>query len=198
MNFLSLNIRGAGSSTKMEWVRRLKRTHKLQFLAFQETQFTDSSCIQVRNYWDSSTYESAAVDANGRSGGLLCIWNPVLFRRKCTIRSQFFLVIVGTLQGSSEDLIIANVYAPQGQSEKNMLWLNLLRLINTWNGTWILLGDFNDVRTPEERMNSAFCKVGAKKLNEFIAQAGLSEYSMGGRKFTYMTDGGGGGKAQQD
>ncbi|KAL4585729.1 hypothetical protein LXL04_010353 [Taraxacum kok-saghyz] len=93
----------------------------------------------------------------------------LVFRRKCIIRNQFYLVIVGSLQGSTDDLIIANVYAPQCQSEKNMLWYNLLGLINTWNGMWILLDDFNDVRSPEERFNSAFCKVGAKKLNEFIS-----------------------------
>ncbi|CAH1420995.1 unnamed protein product [Lactuca virosa] len=39
-------------------------------------------------------------------------------------------------------------------------------------------------------LNSTFCELGARKFNEFIFQAGLSGYPMGGRLFTYMKDGG--------
>lgn len=114
----------------------------------------------------------------------------MLFRQKSIIRRQHFMVVVGSLQGCRDDLIIANVYAPQGQSEKNILWADLTSLVNNLNGLWILLGDFNELRSPEERLNSTFCKLGARKFNKFISNANLMEYSMGGRKYTYMMDGG--------
>ena len=113
MNFLSFNIWGAGSSIKMDWVKKFKRYHKLQFLAFQESQFQDSSCIQFHNYWDASTFEYAGVDANGRSGGLFCIWDPYILRQKTIIHDQNFVVVIGSLQGMEEDLVVVNAYAPQ-------------------------------------------------------------------------------------
>ncbi|KAJ0577283.1 putative RNA-directed DNA polymerase [Helianthus annuus] len=54
-------------------------------------------------------------------------------------------------------------------------------------GKWILLGDFNDVRVPEERFNSEFNQGNALVFNNFVAVAGLLEYQMGGRKFTFMS-----------
>lgn len=104
------------------------------------------------------------------------------FKKNQVFKNQHFLIIMGSLQGVEVDVIVANVYPPQCQALKNSLWTSLLSLINTLDGIWILMGDFNDVRVPKDRMNSQFCELGARKFNEFI--------SMGGRKYTYMTDGG--------
>lgn len=49
------------------------------------------------------------------------------------------MVIIGSLQGLNEDIIFANVYAPQGQSKKNSLWDELTSLVNSVNGLRILL-----------------------------------------------------------
>lgn len=54
-------------------------------------------------------------------------------------------------------------------------------------GIWVILGDFNEVRSQQERMNSVFCASSAAGFNGFIERAGLSEFSMGGSKFTYVS-----------
>ncbi|XP_021998207.1 uncharacterized protein LOC110895235 [Helianthus annuus] len=61
---------------------------------------------------------------------------------------------------------------------------------STGEGIWIMGGDFNEVRSEHERMNSRFDNQGAVLFNNFIAEAGLVEYQMGGYKFTYMSDDG--------
>ncbi|KAI3683245.1 hypothetical protein L1987_83746 [Smallanthus sonchifolius] len=50
------------------------------------------------------------------------------------------------------------------------------------------MGDFNDVRSPDERFNSEFVASYADCFNDFIEAADLLEYHMGGYKFTYMSD----------
>lgn len=44
------------------------------------------------------------------------------------------------------------------------------------------------VRWPSERVNSQFCIYSAMCFNNFIHEAGLTDLSMGGRRFTYMRD----------
>lgn len=58
------------------------------------------------------------------------------------------------------------------------------------NSLWILLGDFNEVRVPEERLNSVFDQNASFVFNNFIRSAGLVEYNMGGSAYTYMSNDG--------
>nr|GEZ29399.1 RNA-directed DNA polymerase, eukaryota [Tanacetum cinerariifolium] len=51
---------------------------------------------------------------------------------------------------------------------------------------FIVLGDFNEVRFEYERLGSKFCKLGARRFNEFIFKSGLIDLPMGERKFTRM------------
>lgn len=45
----------------------------------------------------------------------------------------------------------------------------------------LLLGDFNVVRSPEERKNSYFCMRAARDFNDFIHESDLYEYTMGAK-----------------
>lgn len=52
---------------------------------------------------------------------------------------------------------------------------------------WFCFGDFNAVRSSEERLGTTFCQNTAFYFNNFIHEAGLVELSLGGRRFTYMS-----------
>ncbi|GJW41234.1 RNA-directed DNA polymerase, eukaryota [Tanacetum coccineum] len=66
-----------------------------------------------------------------------------------------------------------------------MLWDYLSLVINNWNGDVILMGDFNEVRTIEERHGSLFNILAADIFNSFIYRNGLKEIPLGGCKFTW-------------
>lgn len=75
MNFLSLNIRGVGEDCKVLWVRRLRKKHKLSFIAIQETQISDAEHIDVAACWGSNEFGVSRVNSVGRSDGLLNLWD---------------------------------------------------------------------------------------------------------------------------
>ncbi|KAJ0757712.1 putative RNA-directed DNA polymerase [Helianthus annuus] len=83
-----------------------------------------------------------------------------------------------------------NVYAPNEASSRRALWSELLAIRNSLQGLWVLMGDFNEVRSANERMNSEFVAANADAFNQFILSAGLGEYNMGGGNFTYISDNG--------
>ncbi|GKG29231.1 RNA-directed DNA polymerase, eukaryota, partial [Tanacetum coccineum] len=64
----------------------------------------------------------------------------------------------------------------------------LIRLTDSssqsWNGDVIIMGDFNEVRTQDERHGSIFNAHGADAFNLFISSAGLEELPLDGCKLT--------------
>lgn len=51
MNCLCLNIRGYGETHKIEWIRRLKDSHNIDFIGLQETRVADSNDIDFMGAW---------------------------------------------------------------------------------------------------------------------------------------------------
>ncbi|XP_035831965.1 uncharacterized protein LOC118481007 [Helianthus annuus] len=130
------------------------------------------------------------VDAQGRSGGLVMIWDPSVIKRTDTVKGEFFVTITGSIEGTKEKLNVCNVYVPNDVQKKRIIWMELSRLKQRLEGLWLLAGDFNEVMVGEDRMNSKFDAFGAVIFNKFIADAGLLEYHMSGSRFTFMTESG--------
>lgn len=150
MNMLSINIRGMGVEGKAGWVRGLRNRYGVEFIGLQESQVSGLSKSELRYFWGDGGLECDVVDAFGRSGGLVNIWNPKLFQKHMALQNQNFLATTGTLVADGSVLNIFNVYAPQRAGAKKRLWDDLAGVIRGCQGMVILMGDFNAVRFPEE------------------------------------------------
>ncbi|XP_076915204.1 uncharacterized protein LOC143574479 [Bidens hawaiensis] len=190
MNFLSVNIRGAGVNGKQAWASQLKRVDGIHFVGVQETKKASISRGLIAKFWGSDDFEWAVVDAVGRSGGLVSMWNPDLFSVTHVSTNRNFILTMGSIKGIDATGCIVNVYALNDPVLRRNLWSLLVNLMGEFDGLWIFLGDFNDVRHPDERFNSVFDPNSALAFNNFISCASLEEYSMGERRFTYMSDDG--------
>lgn len=187
MNFMSLNIRGFGDARKRDWILSLRRLHKFSFIGIQESQLEDPVNRElIKDCWGDINFDYDFMNANGRSGGLISIWDKSMFNSSEVIKSNSFLIIFGSCSLFSNLFAIVNVYGPQSPSEKRKLWEELLKIKNSRTACWIFFGDFNVVRAAEERINSTFCHSSANHFNNFIEAAGLKELKMGGFRFTYF------------
>lgn len=187
MNFLSMNIRGLGVAGKDSWVKRLKQQNGVSFVALQETQFRDMSGMNWARSWGNSALEAVYVDARGRSGGLVSLWDPCKFTKLSILKHQNFILIKGFLKEDGTLMNILNIYAPQKLVEKRQLWDHIASLVNYSPGLWCLLGDFNSVRYTEERKSCFFDQSDADIFNFFIDSTGLLEYGMKGGMFTCLS-----------
>ncbi|KAI3820444.1 hypothetical protein L1987_07991 [Smallanthus sonchifolius] len=156
----------------------------------QESKLGELSSAQASKIWGRTIFEMDEVKAEGRSGGMLCLWDPGELRAENVIKNRNYFIISGRLVGSGLKGHFANIYTPNDPVSRRDLWLELLGLRNSLPGFWVFLGDFNEVRAALERINSEFIAPNADKFNRFIEDAYLVEYNMGGHKFTYMSDNG--------
>ncbi|GJX34952.1 RNA-directed DNA polymerase, eukaryota [Tanacetum coccineum] len=91
----------------------------------------------------------------------------------------------GTWFPTATKLLIVSVYAPQEVSERRLLWEYIGSLIEQWEGECVILGDFNEVRTEQERYGTVFNALGANIFNHFIASANLVDLPLEGYSFTW-------------
>ncbi|XP_071704117.1 uncharacterized protein [Rutidosis leptorrhynchoides] len=63
-------------------------------------------------------------------------------------------------------------------------------LLGSTRVSWVICGDFNEVRDCSERLNCEFAENRAKMFNDFIDRNMLVDIPMGGRKFTRVSDDG--------
>ncbi|GJS07102.1 RNA-directed DNA polymerase, eukaryota, partial [Tanacetum coccineum] len=155
-------IIGLGHKTKKEWIKALANSHKLNFLAIQETKMLTVSHMDVKFMWGNSNYDFVCSDSLGNSGGILCIWEASIFKKDYVTISDNFIAIYGTWLPSNSKILFIVVYAPQQATYKRCLWDYLSTIIGRWNGESIVMGDFNEVRTSDERRGSSFNPYGAK------------------------------------
>ncbi|GJS67993.1 RNA-directed DNA polymerase, eukaryota [Tanacetum coccineum] len=120
----------------------------------------------------------------GASGGILTLWDTNVFSLESDIVDRNFVVVIGTWVGMQGKVGIMNVYAPQDRHLKEALWSSIESLLNSVNITWIVFGDFNVVRSQEERSGCRFNHGKANIFNDFIYRCRLFDFPLGGRKFT--------------
>ncbi|XP_071739764.1 uncharacterized protein [Rutidosis leptorrhynchoides] len=101
---------------------------------------------------------------------------------------DFYLAIKRDWTGKSEETIIVNVYCPYSDSKKKVFWDALEELMKYHVSSWVICGDFNEVRDQSERQNCVFHEQRTNMFNEFIENMKLIEIPLHGRKFTRISD----------
>lgn len=91
----------------------------------------DLKKINISGCWDSSDFEYEGMNSHGRSGGLLSIWNNIVFKKVEVIKLRHYLIVNGLCSGINGHTIFANIYAPKGSGRKLYSWLNSLKLYAT-------------------------------------------------------------------
>ncbi|GKB49399.1 RNA-directed DNA polymerase, eukaryota [Tanacetum coccineum] len=178
MNLLSINVQGLGNKTKKEWIKELTIKNKLKLIAIQETKMDKISHMDVKFMWGNPNYDFVCSDSLGNSGGILCIWEASVFKKDYVSISDNFVAIYGTWLPSNVKFLFVVIYAPQQPALKRVLWEYISLLLSRWNGKAILIGDFNEVRSSDERRGSWFNQASARVFNHFISSSGLVDIKL--------------------
>ncbi|GKF58183.1 RNA-directed DNA polymerase, eukaryota, partial [Tanacetum coccineum] len=134
--------------------------------------------VKVNSMWGNSNYDFVCSDSLGNSGGILCIWEASVFKKDYVSISDNFVAIYGTWLPSNVKFLFVVIYAPQQPALKRVLWEYISLLLSRWNGEAILMGDFNEVRSSDERRGSWFNQASARVFNHFISSSGLVDIKL--------------------
>ncbi|GJZ32471.1 hypothetical protein Tco_0577907, partial [Tanacetum coccineum] len=139
----------------MDDAGELTRKLKLAFLGIQETKKHVIDPFLISSFWGTDDFDFAFNPSNGKSIGILKVWDRNSFFKKEVVLGDGFTAIIGNWRDVFGDFIMVNVYAPQNGHDKSKLW----------KGT-------------EFDPNTTY------SFNKFIDDAELQEVVMGTRNFT--------------
>ena len=90
MKILSWNIRGFGRSRKWRKIKAVLRDRSVDLVFFQEAKKDGVTGEFIRAIWHGEEFDFMVVDPERRAGGLLCVWNPAMFKmRSCCSNKNF-------------------------------------------------------------------------------------------------------------
>ncbi|KAL4573741.1 hypothetical protein LXL04_020558 [Taraxacum kok-saghyz] len=96
---LSLNICGIKTRKKRGWVKEICMQNKVNFVGLQETRMAVLDLFQIRSFWGNSNFDYAYSNATGRSGGIISVWDPLIFEKKHQLWN-FVRSVVSNFDGS--------------------------------------------------------------------------------------------------
>ncbi|XP_068501097.1 uncharacterized protein [Phaseolus vulgaris] len=128
------------------------------------------------------------------AGSTLSMWDKEAFNYSSHVSGRGFIVVVGHHSKSNCLCVVANVYAACSLSDKVAMWEALSEIRSSHqNKVWCCCGDFNAVRSIEERKGvrgHSSQKKEIRDFNEFIDKNLMVDLPIVGKKFTwYKSDG---------
>nr|GFA38625.1 RNA-directed DNA polymerase, eukaryota [Tanacetum cinerariifolium] len=107
----------------------------------------------INNISEIVNIQGAQDPSVGNSGGILCVWDPNLFCKEHYTVSDYFIAVICKWVPNGKNFVIILVYAPNELSGRKMLLQYLNILIDSWKGEVIVMGDFNEVCSLDERFD---------------------------------------------
>ncbi|XP_070020740.1 uncharacterized protein [Nicotiana sylvestris] len=114
------------------------------------------------------------------------MWNPNKLDFK--LISMTNQVIHGAVKSSNipVEFYFSAIYGQYTMEDRRSLWLHLRDIANGIQGPWLVMGDFNTILRPEDRVNgNVVTDAEARDFNDFIVDTGMGELKTVGRNFTW-------------
>ena len=181
---LCWNVRGLNSIARQNAVREKIEHSQCAVICLQETKCETVDHNFIKSFCPRRFHQFAVVPSRGASGGILTIWNSAIFDGQLVDTKAFGIVIHFTSSDNAESWTLVNVYGPCEQQQRDIFVDWLYHLSIPFDANWLLLGDFNFIRSLDNRnlpggdVNDMFI------FNEIIGHLGLLEIPLKGRRFT--------------
>ncbi|GKV50169.1 hypothetical protein SLEP1_g56882 [Rubroshorea leprosula] len=171
-------------------VGKLVREERPDFLFLQETKLERIDVGICKLLWNSDEFEWVAKASSGASGGLLCLWDRRHFVKREEFTGDGYVGISGEWGVNKQECSLINVYGPNDRQKRAKMWEELRKRVIDKEGRWLIAGDFNAVRGPEEKRGKTGVSSDMRDFEEFIVTTGIVDVKLTNRHYTwYKPDG---------
>jgi mannosylglycoprotein endo-beta-mannosidase len=184
-NVLTWNVRGINAAWKWDAVKNKIVPSCCDIFCLQETKREIFDSVFLRNICPSSFDNFEFIPSLGASGGILVAWKGSCFSGTRIFSNNFCVSIEFCSVHNNDSWVLTCVYAPCSPDGKLVFleWLKNIQMPD--NVDWLLLGDFNLIRKPEDRNRPGGSLSEMALFNEAISSLGINEVLLQGRKFTW-------------
>jgi exonuclease III len=169
------NVRGINSQQKWNAIKDKLGESSAGIVCLQETKHDNFDPAYLRNFCPRSLYHFEFYLSVGALGGLIVIWNPALFDGILVSANAYSITMTFTCALTGKCFHLTNIYGPCPSNEKASFISWLYNFDTSPFKNWILAGDFNLMRSTENR-NRAGGNINDMMLfNDIIQHLDLAE-----------------------
>lgn len=185
IKIISWNVRGACGLIARKNVSNILSSNQANVLMLQETKCKLWSTSMKESVWSLQDHTWVEVAAEGLSGGLVLSWEKNLLSDYEVVSNRYWIWVRGVVNSIVVNLV--NVYGPLNLDDKRIWFEELKDLAMTCQNEPIcFLGDFNCVRSMEERLNTLYKPLEGRLLEELLVDGGLWDIPLVSHKFTWF------------
>ncbi|XP_016178153.1 uncharacterized protein LOC107620520 [Arachis ipaensis] len=140
----------------------------------------------VVRLWGCDTVGWDYVELVGVSGGLLLMWNDLLFKRLNCYKGDGWLCVEGLLTKNNLHCAFCLVYGVHSRREKLMMWEELSYIVGLCQVSFCFMGDFNEILRLEERKGAVSFPATAEDFKEWVQDLQLVDLPLTDRQFTWF------------
>lgn len=154
-------------------------------VCLQETKRTHIDLSFIHNFCNAQFDCFQYIPSVGASGGSCIFWKSSVFSGSLIFQNEYANSVLLTSVHSNASWVLTNVYAPCTPLGKRdfINWFQGIQMPN--NVDWLLAGDFNFYRNPEDRSRPGADVNEMLLFNGAISALGLVEFPLKGQRFTW-------------
>jgi hypothetical protein len=121
----------------------------------------------------------------GNSGGTLISWKSSKFHGVVIFENSYARSVKLTSKLTGKKWVLTNIYAPCTADDKLefLRWIKNISMPDS--RSWIIVGDFNLIRRPENKNKTGGDSTLMMAFNETISKLGIIELPLSRQKFTW-------------
>lgn len=150
-NILKWNVRGINSSIRWNDIRQKINESSCSIMTFQETKREQFDLSYIKNFCPKRFNQFSYSPSIGSSGGIITIWNGNLLKGKVISQNYFHITIEFTSNLDNSTWLLSNIYGPNSVEGKQEFIDWLMNININQSKMWMILGDFNFIRGPDNR-----------------------------------------------
>lgn len=189
MKCVTWNIRGLRDDRRRGIVGRYLREWGASVVCLQETMLATCEDRIWKSVGRGQLDGYVAINAIGRSGGVIIAWNETLFAKVEEWKGAHVVATKLARLTDGWEWMVASVYGPTIPTRREELWGELASIANRYRGTPMLFGgDFNVTLEAMDRPDGTGGRdPGSEQFWAFLAEEGLMEMGPADCRYTWRS-----------
>ena len=184
MKILAWNVQGAKKSQVIEEIKLLQKQYQPDLIFLLETMVNEEHTKRFISRLGFQYHDFS--NPINHSGGIWALWNNTNIRANVLLKDARAIHMLVFEYSSQKFSIISGIYAPAQPNAKEAFWTNLRNLNDVIDMPWCLIGDFNELESPSDKLGGqAVTTSRVVRLPSFLQSIQAISIPMRGCPFTW-------------